>query len=102
MEGAVGLDEVERVGAKRRSCDFQDSCNAKKRKLPETVTETSKFATELVNREAPSDAYPSAELVSVKDAFSTVQVAGKVAKGQLASLQNKRGALESSLLAGFN
>lgn len=44
MEGAVGLDEVKRVAAKRHSRGLQDSCRAKKHMVPGTVAEAFEFA----------------------------------------------------------
>lgn len=85
LEGAVVLDEVERDNAKRRLREFQNSFRGKKSKVPETVSKAFEFTTELDNQEALADARPSAELVSVKDAFCTAQVVPKKAKEQLAS-----------------
>lgn len=98
----MGLDDVERAGAKRHLRDFRESSHTKKRKVPRTVADAFESATELVNQEAPTDAGPSDKLVSVKYAFATAQVAAKEAKDQLASLQQEHGTLEGSLLAGSN
>lgn len=80
LEGAVGLDNVERVGAKRHLRKLQDSCRAKKRKVPGPVAEAFEFSTQLVNRKAPAGAGPSNELASVKDALATPQSAVTDAK----------------------
>lgn len=63
MEIAVGLDGVERVGAKRRISDIQDSCGAMTRKIPGTVSGAFEMASELVHRKTFIDAAQSTELV---------------------------------------
>lgn len=39
LDGAIGLDEADRVGLKRRFCDLQENCLAKWRKVPDAVAE---------------------------------------------------------------
>lgn len=80
LEGAVGLDDAERVAANRHLRDVQDRCHDKKHKAPGTVAETFGFATELVNHDDPANADPSAKLGTVRNAFATAQVATKEAK----------------------
>lgn len=48
FEGAVGLEEVERVGIKRRFRDLQVSCRIIHRKVPDTVKEAEELAEEPV------------------------------------------------------
>lgn len=95
-------DEVVRVGAKRHLREVQDSCRAKEGKVPRIVAAALEFATEFDNQEAPGNAGPPVELVSVEDGLATPQVSEKDAKEQLASLQTKHKAPESGLLPGFS
>lgn len=77
LEGAVGLEDVKRVGAKSSFQDFQYSCHAKKRKVSGIVAEALELATELVNKEAPADSSPSTKLVPVKSSLTTAQAEAK-------------------------
>lgn len=54
LKAAVGLDDVEGVGAKRRLRVFQDSFHAQKRKVPGTIAETFGMAANLENQEPPA------------------------------------------------
>lgn len=101
LEGTVGMDDVERVGAKCHLRDSHDSCRAQMRKVPGTVADTFGFATKLFSQKAFADASPSTKLVSVKDTLATAPVETKKAEEQLRSLQKNHDTLESSLLAGF-
>lgn len=80
---------MERVGAKRRLRDFQDSFRAMERTVPETVPEAFKLATEFVNQEVLADAGSSNELVCMRSALSTAQAEAKMAQDQLVLLQQK-------------
>lgn len=98
----MGLNYLERVGAKRKLSDFQESNLPKKRKVPGTFVEAFKFAIELINHDVPADAGQTAESVSVKDAVGIAQVVAREAKEQLGSLQKKHYTLRSKLGGGFN
>lgn len=54
------------------------------------------------SQNASAGAGPSAELVSVKDAIATANVAAKEAREHWVPLQKKHKMLDSSLPAGFN
>lgn len=69
-EDAVALEDIERVCAKRHLREFQESCRAKKCKVPGTVAGALKFATELVKQDTCAEAGPLTELVSYKEAFA--------------------------------
>lgn len=101
LESAIGVDDVERVGAKRCLHYFQDSFSAKKRKVPGTVAEALKLATKFVNQKAPADAR-STELVSMKEALATVQAEAKKDRDRLALLLQQHEKLENDLCRGFN
>lgn len=45
LEDAVVLKDMDRIGACRRLRDFQDSCHAKKSKIPGIVAEAIELAT---------------------------------------------------------
>lgn len=64
LEESVGLDDVKRVGAKRRSRDFQDSSRTKMRKIPGIVTNAFELTTESVNQTPPAHFRLSAEFFS--------------------------------------
>lgn len=81
---------------------LQDSCCARKHKVPGTITEAFGIATEFANQEAYAGAGSSAELVSVKDARATAQGRAKEAQEKLASLWKKQGTFENCLLSSFN
>lgn len=103
LEGAVGLDKVERVGAKGRLRDFQNSCRAKRRKVPGTFDETFELLTKLVGRENSPNSSPFDRLTSVKDAFATTQVAAKEGGHKtVSSLKQIHDTFSDSLLSGFN
>lgn len=102
LDGAVRLDDLERVSGKRHLRESQDNFRAKNCKVPGTVGVTFKFSTALINEEAPTDAGPSTELLSVKDALATAHVGAKEAKEQRALLLTKYDALENGQLAGSN
>lgn len=89
LESAVRLEDVVRIGAKRRLRDFRDNHCAKKRKISGRVTEAFDFTTELADQEAHVDIVLSAELVSVKDVLAIAQVTPKDANEQSVSLQQK-------------
>lgn len=69
LKRAVGLNDVDRIGAKPHLRGYHESCNAMTKNIPGTDTEAFEFTTELVMQEAPADAGPSAESASVKDAL---------------------------------
>lgn len=48
LEGTICLDEAERVGVKRRFCDLQENCCAKRRRVPSTVADAFDLAEELL------------------------------------------------------
>lgn len=62
----------------------------------------SSLATELVNKEAPADAGPSTEPVSVKDDLATAKAVAKKAQDQLILLQQKHDTLKSDLWKGLD
>lgn len=70
LEGVVSSNDVERVVANQRVCDFQDSCRAKKCKDPRTVVEAFSLAKELVSEEDSLDAGPLTDLVSMESALA--------------------------------
>lgn len=82
-QGAVGLNDVERIEAKLCLSDFQDSFRAKKRKFRGADGETFEPATEPLNQEALTDPYLSTELVFVRNALATAQTEAKKARDQL-------------------
>lgn len=77
---AVDLNDVQRVGAKRRLHDVEDGWHAKKRKVTGSVAGGFDLTIALVNQEAPAIAGKSTELDSVKGALGTAQAEAKNAK----------------------
>lgn len=55
-----------------------------------------------MKQEAPASVGLSAELVSIKDAFATAQVAAKKTNEQLSALKQNHDTLGGSMLAGLN
>lgn len=80
LNGAIGLNDVERLGAKRFLREFQDSRRSKKRDLPGIVADVFVRGFRLVNLEAPEDVSPLEELVSIKKFHSSAQAVSKKAK----------------------
>lgn len=101
LNGAVGLDDVECVGAKRCLRDFQDCSRAMKRKVSGTAPEAFGLDTELGNQRVFVDAGPSTELVSVKGALTTAYTKAKKVQHQLPLLQQGHNELEGELRRGF-
>lgn len=95
------MDDVEREGAGCRLRDFQDSCPAKKRKIPRNVAETFELATELVNQKASTDAGPPTELVSVNGVLETAHAEANKAENQLTLLQQKHDTPEDDMRNDF-
>lgn len=48
LEGAVGLDKVERVAVNRKLCELQEKRRSKKQKVPTSVSELFTFANKLL------------------------------------------------------
>lgn len=80
LVGMFGSDDVERVGAKRHSRDFQDGSRAQKRKVSGAVAKVFELTAELVNQDALLDAGASAKQVPMKNALSTAQARAKMLK----------------------
>lgn len=76
LEGTAELDDIEKVDAKRRFHEFQDSGNAKKHEVLGTDADAFEFATKLLNQEALAETGLSTELVSIKDSLPTAQSNG--------------------------
>lgn len=97
MAGAVSLNDVERLIAKRRLRDVQHIYRVEKRMGPGTGTEAFKLATEYVYQDAPAEAGPLTKLVSVKVALDPAKAKAEKNQGQLALLQQHHDTLEGDL-----
>lgn len=88
-ERSAGLDDDERVVAKRRIHDFQGSCRAKKYKFYGAVTELFQLDIKLVNQDASVDAGLLTELLSAKGALATAQAEERRTHYRVAPLHQK-------------
>lgn len=95
LEGAVILDGIKPVDAKRCLRDIYDKFRAKERKITGTIAERFELATELVDQVAPADASPSTELISVEVSLAIVQAEAIKVKYQLLPLQQNHDTLEA-------
>lgn len=101
VERAVGLDEMDRIGANSRLLDFQNSCFANKRKDLRTAAKAFDPETDCFNPKGPADAGPCSELVSMKCIPVNALTKTKMAKDKSVFHMQKHDKLEDKLPKGF-
>lgn len=87
LDGAVNLDNVDGVCAKRPIFDFHIIFLANKRMVRGTVAEAFQFTSKMLNQEAAADAVSSTVLFSVKGVLATVLAEATKANDQLTLLE---------------
>lgn len=80
-EGAVSLDDVERVGAKRRLCNLQDWRRAK---TPTVISTVANEFNQLSNQDVHVDDFPLTESDSTDDGLVAAQSEAKKVHDQFA------------------